>query len=452
MPQPEREAAPLSGYATQAVYPAAPVNPATSSAARGPTSYQPYVQAAATDLTPTVARRAAPPKAGLAEPAESPVMSSPSDVQRPGVVQQMTDDANGCYSGPLQRYSQSACGGDAGCGDVACGGYCRSPWYGSLTALVMTRDLPNRTWYSYENGNDPNQLMNNQHNMQWKWGGEIRFGRRFCCDQWGLEAVYWTLDPFEGYNSVLPPTALGLGTPLQFRQVQFNGQTAENWFGVIDPTHGALEHRLWRRNEFQNVEINVLRTPMIGNSCSPWGIDWLFGARYFRFEENLTFASLRNGYTWGQGAGEAYMNDQIINSLLGFQFGFDVDYRVANNLRLFAGPRFGIYNNHIDHTFRLYLGDGTVATTGGSGVPGTYPVHSTTDNISFLTQIDLGLDWQFARQWSARVGYRVVAATGIGLADNQLPQYMVDIPEIANIDHNGQLILHGAFMGITYNF
>jgi hypothetical protein len=50
------------------------------------------------------------------------------------------------------------------------------------------------------------------------------------------------------------------------------------------------------------------------------------------------------------------------------------------------------------------------------------------------------------------VGYRVVAATGIGLADNQLPQYMVDIPEIANIDHNGQLILHGAFMGITYNF
>jgi hypothetical protein len=455
MPQPAREAAPLGGYATQAVYPAAPVNPATYPAARGPTLYQPYVQAVATDpATGAAVRRVVPQTAVLAEPAESPVMSSPSDAKSPNVIQQMTEDAggNGCYTGPLRMYDQAACNGcDGGCGDM-CGG-CRSPWYGGVSALVMTRDQPNRVWFSYENGNDVNQTQNNQNiEMDWKWGGEVRFGRRFCCDQWAVEAAYWTLSPFEGYNSNLPPNANGLGTPLHFRQVEFNGETAENWFGAIDPTHGAAEHRLWRRNEVQSVEVNLVRNRLLGDFNSPWNVDWLLGARFFRFEESLTFASLRNGYTWGQGAGEAYMNDQIINNLWGFQFGFNTDYRLTNNLRLFAGPRFGIYNNHIDHTFRMYLGDGTVATTGGSGVPGTYPVRSTGDNLAFLTQVDLGVDWQFAPRWSARVGYRVVAATGIGLADNQLPQYMVDIPEIAHIDTNGQLLMHGAFMGITYNY
>jgi hypothetical protein len=40
----------------------------------------------------------------------------------------------------------------------------------------------------------------------------------------------------------------------------------------------------------------------------------------------------------------------------------------------------------------------------------------------------------------------------VGLADAQIPQYIVDIPEIAHIDSNGDLILHGAFAGLTYNF
>jgi hypothetical protein len=50
------------------------------------------------------------------------------------------------------------------------------------------------------------------------------------------------------------------------------------------------------------------------------------------------------------------------------------------------------------------------------------------------------------------LGYRVLAATGIGLADNQIPPYLNDIPTIQDIDRNGSLILHGAFAGLTYRF
>jgi hypothetical protein len=98
------------------------------------------------------------------------------------------------------------------------------------------------------------------------------------------------------------------------------------------------------------------------------------------------------------------------------------------------------------------LGNGVVATTGHSGVEGTYPVNSTADAVSFLTQVDVGLDWKFARQWSAQIGYRVVAVSRIGLADAQIPFYIVDIPAIAEIDRNSDLILHGGYATIGFNF
>ena len=83
---------------------------------------------------------------------------------------------------------------------------------------------------------------------------------------------------------------------------------------------------------------------------------------------------------------------------------------------------------------------------------GTYPVNSSDNVVSFLTQIDVGLDWQFSPNWSANIGYRVVAISGIGLADEQIPVRVNDIPDIAEIDYNGNLILHGAFAGLTLRF
>ena len=64
----------------------------------------------------------------------------------------------------------------------------------------------------------------------------------------------------------------------------------------------------------------------------------------------------------------------------------------------------------------------------------------------------MGVEWFFAHRWSARFGYRVLAISGIGLADNQIPPYVVDIPAIADIDTNADLIVHGGFATLTFNF
>ncbi len=363
----------------------------------------------------------------------------------------------GWLSRAVGRFEQSmlgdcGCGCDVGCG--ACGTPCY-PWYASVSALTLSRDKPNKIWTSYRTGSEEVQLYHTQDlDMSWNWGGEVRLGRKFCrdtcggtCYRFGLEVVYWTIDPMDERFVGTDPA--GVSTPLTVGQVEFDGTSATAWFDA------ALEHRLRRENEFHNLELNLIRYAANCDPCGTWSLEFLGGFRYFRFDERLVFGTLADPTNLpdpGTTPDEAFIDDDITNDLYGFQIGLHADYRVLGCVSLFVEPKVGIYNNHIDHTFRMYLEDGTVADTGSSGMPGTYPVSSSENVLSFLTQIDVGGKWQISPRLSAALGYRVICITGVGLADNQIPPYVVDIPEIADIDHNGDLVLHGAFANMTFAF
>ena len=427
-------------------------------------------------------------------PSNVPLQPGPPNPQGADMGNQLPDES-GCGGGP-------GCGGCGDCNacdacdvpsgpgwrlaqaqnrlcEFAFGSDCgHSPWYASALALVMGRNTPNRLWTSYETGNNPNQLPLRL-SMQWRWGGEIRIGRRFCCDRcdsgcdsgcdsdyggstgtgagygfaglgggtWAVEATYWTLDAFQGLTVITHASTVS--TPLVVSAIEFAGVNGTVYFDSAD------EHRISRRNEVHNIEVSLVKYSPYIPASTGWDVSWLAGLRFFRFEEDFLFASLDTGFTWGEDGGihQAYLNDHIVNNLIGFQLGFEAGYNAFGACRFFVVPKFGIYGNHITNRFNLYRGDGVVANpTAASGVTGTYPVNSTRNVVSFLAQIDVGLDWQFAPRWAARVGYRAVVATEMGLADEQIPIYVVDIPEIAAIDSNADLILHGAFLGLTYNF
>jgi hypothetical protein len=286
----------------------------------------------------------------------------------------------------------------------------------------------------------------------------------------GVEATYWGLGSV--YGSTTQSLATGsVSTPLLVNSIEFAGMNGMVYFD------GADEHFVDRRNEIYNLEINLFTVPGIGigshpgigcghchgvgcGSCTGYGysrfsLGWAFGVRFFRFEENYLFGSLDSGYTWGEDGGihEVYLEDTVRNNLIGLQFGFDFSYYATPRWRIFAAPKFGIYDNHVEHYFGLRRGDGVIANpTAASGVTGTYPIRSSEDVLAFLTEIDLGLDWRLGRCWSVYFGYRLVVATGIALSDHQIPAYVVDFPEIADIDTNGNLLLHGAFAGVTFRF
>ena len=397
---------------------------------------------------------------------EQPMILAEEGSTGSGVISRMLHDA-GCYE--PNPWAEAPCeseGDDSKCS--SCGATCdicepcfRSPWFASFSGLVMSRDQGNRVWTTYQSTDVANQLMHTQIDLSWEGGGEVRFGRRFCCDRWSVEATYWSLNSFSAFAS--QTFAGGVSTPLAFNDVVFANPAILT--SPVDLFDGAQEHRIWRSDEIHNVELSLIRhsTNLAYGHPGPGGplsVDWSLGARFFRFEDHLTFGSLDSGgFTWAADLDrQGFLEDRIVNNLAGFQFGADVNYQAFGRWGLFVRPKLGIYNNHIRNTFMAYRGDGELfapnpaPTPPTSVVPGSYPVRSTKEVVSFLAQVDLGLDWEFQTNWNFSIGYRVLMASGIGLADHQIPPYVVDIPEIADIDHNGQLVLHGAFAGLEWNY
>ncbi len=325
---------------------------------------------------------------------------------------------------------------------------CPAPaqWYVAGAGLALSRDDSNSLHTSYEDGNNPNQFPRPRH-FDWSGGWEFKIGRRFACGQWAVEADYWANEAMRGdWRFVIPGGAVS--TPLIVSDIEFGGVNGTMLFD------GAAEHRVWRQSDVQNIELNLVRAQLVNPCESRWDAAVLAGVRYFRFNDDFLFASLQSGGAWGgDGSDEAYLHERIENHLVGGQIGAEAGYRLGRTVRIVAVPKLGIYNNHTRSQFDLYRGDGVLAApTAASGVVGTYPVRSSDDSFSVLGQIDLTAEWEFCPNWTAFVGYRLVGATGIGLADNQIPIYVVDIPEIARIDTNGSLVVHGAMVGLKVAF
>lgn len=283
----------------------------------------------------------------------------------------------------------------------------------------------------------------------WRGGLELHLGRKFCCGAWAIDLGYWTIENFE--DTASQTHANSVSSPLLFNDLEFGLGVP-----VVDYFDGAAEHRLSRRNELHNIEVNLLEScQSCQSSCSLWSCQKMVGLRFFRFDEDLSFASLDQGGTWGGNGGldEATLQDSVENHLFGAQLGCRWLRRIGCHGSFFIAPKFGVFNNHINNRFDLRRGDGTAAApTSFSNVSGSYPVSSSVDTVSFLSELNLGLAWQPTCRCSVFGGYRLLILSGIGTADSQIPQYLVDIPEISDIDHTDALVLQGVFLGGSYSF
>lgn len=377
----------------------------------------------------------------LTAPDTPPVPAPPAG---PGVVDQMLSEACAPRA-PAAGCGESCAPAAAPCGSWA--GACCSPcdWYFENNLMWMGRNNGNRVWTTYETNNNPNQLMNTDVDLDWKLGGEVRLGRRFCCGTWAVEGVYWGLQEFYGTQSMTNPNTVS--TPLAVDLVQFvDGsfyETADNYFD------GADAHYLQRWGEVHNVELNAVRNWSVCGQGGPWEFNALAGFRYFRFTDALNFWSEKTGYD------SAFIYDKVSNDLYGAQIGVGGSYKFSPKWRLFADGKFGLFGNHMDSTYDIYRGAPNyqhAQPTPGSQAVGSYPVDGSGTAVSFLTEAKAGLSWNFWNNWSAQIGYRVVVVSNVAFAENQFLHWVVDFPELQTMRHNGDLILHGAFAGITWNF
>ena len=346
-----------------------------------------------------------------------------------------------CNTGAYQPGAGAVSG--EGCGAAGC------PWYVSLNALVMTRNSPNALVTSKQANNCNDRFAFDD--FDWRWGGELTFGRHFFCgcDEWSLEATYWSLDEF---NATRCPNFAGpYNSPLKmdWTNVGDTGTLADEWF------NNSPDHQVRRTDEVQNVEINLLRNHFCVGCGQPWNVDLLAGFRFFRFRDQLEFDSQHCDDGGAYALDWIHLHDDVNNNLWGGQIGCNLNYCVCPRWSVFVTPKVGLYDDYTTLHYNLFATgpNGQCWQASSPTYPGVnYPVCRSTNSFAVMTQIDVGTTWAVTPCLGLTIGYRLVAVTGIALADNQVPTDANDTVAISQIDKNGSLILHGAFAGLTYSF
>lgn len=331
----------------------------------------------------------------------------------------------------------------------------------------MFRDAYRLPTFSYANS-DPLQthLTPSEIVPEYRWGGEVRFGRRFCGDHWAVEGIYWGMQPFESRVQT-PADVSNINLGLNAGQVQIWNPQIGLWVdGDAEFLTVANQQQYTYRSEVHNVEVNLVNGSLGGQQSEmPWDFQFTLGARFFRFEDRLsidsaydvnqqgmerTFANLSAAdYAW-----VTRISEHVTNDLWGGQVGLFGAWYAHPCVRFFAGSKFGVFNNHMDAEYDIRqwngLGARTIDTTGA--VVSGYPARAVRNDIALLAQLDVGVDWVFAANWSARFGYRLVGVSGVALSDQQIPFNLHELGNATQIHHTGDLVLHGAFCGINWNF
>ncbi|MCS5584026.1 MAG: hypothetical protein NZ777_10980, partial [Pseudomonadales bacterium] len=67
-------------------------------------------------------------------------------------------------------------------------------------------------------------------------------------------------------------------------------------------------------------------------------------------------------------------------------------------------------------------------------------------------QLEFGLDYILRDGCKFTAGYRIMGVTGMAFATDQIPASFAEAAMGQSVAADGSLILHGAYMGIDWNF
>jgi hypothetical protein len=381
----------------------------------------------------------------------------------------------------MTEMPQGACA-DGSCAqdDGGVAGYmnglaCRqSCWFGGVRGLIMDLADQDDQWFSFDDINLENQILNDNHaDMDWSGGVEARLGRWFNCGCNAVELVYWGVYPSQTEaNRTAADVQGALNHVFTFNSLSYDDGLGGGVNAVDDWFNDAQRHRVQRDWQFHNVEVNILSYrsvcyggngascgPRIGegcyNGCGPrLNLSFLAGFRFFRFDEGLQFAS-DNGDTVFTGApDELFYDVDVKNELYGFQLGGDAEYFLARRLSVNGGTRFGVFENNMRQ--RQFIGgsNGTAFVNDpiSPNFGQAYDITSTDDDIAFLGQIDAGANFYLTSNLRLTGGYRVLAASGVARAADQIPYNFDDLVGARDINTRGTMVLHGAYGGVEFNY
>jgi hypothetical protein len=351
-----------------------------------------------------------------------------------------------------------------------------SPWFFSANALILQLNDNHSRTFSSSLADPSSSLLNSSDLRMPSTGGyELGIGRYIHCGKFALNANYWTLSPTAAIASVDSVASGPLSTNLPFNTPSAtNPSSTDGLFvgpnSLSELFQNATHHQLQSQSEFHNVEINLQWFAIGGAARQPlspprtdsqfWNLSehptasnapWLSnpsrlrlslfsGIRWFQFQDSLNYS-----------APDAYYKNQVQNDLWGVHSGATTHLSLTPRWSLRSNLAFGVFNNRSNAISSAGNSTG-LATISTPGPMNNLDFHflSSDNNSACLGETTNGLDWHLARGWTASVGYKVLALSGVASSQSQIPSDF-RLPILVT-QTNDSLLLHGLILGASYNF
>jgi hypothetical protein len=189
-----------------------------------------------------------------------------------------------------------------------------------------------------------------------------------------------------------------------------------------------------------NGEINLRRRILMRPGS--YEASCLFGGRYMRIGEDFDY--LTQSTVPGPNTTSNEVAIETDNSMIGLQVGLLSQVLVQPKCWVDFEMKGGIFSNRaeLDRTY-------TVSTNGGAAA--IYTGADQCDRTSFVGDLSLQVNYQFAPSWTVFGGYNAIWVTGLA---NAAENFTTDVSVLtlgpASIDHDGVTVYHGPNIGIVF--
>ncbi len=195
-------------------------------------------------------------------------------------------------------------------------------------------------------------------------------------------------------------------------------------------------------SRLHNGELNLRRRVLM--RPGDYEASFLIGGRYMQIGEQFDYLS--ESTTPGPAISSNQLALDTSNEMIGVQIGLLSQFLVQARCWIDFEMKGGIFQNRakLNRTFVVNDGAGEVnANTGDDQI----------DRTSFVGDLSLQFNYQFAPAWTFYAGYNAIWVTGLALgADNfeTDPNMLLTGPTLIN--HSGQAVYHGPNIGLVLSY
>jgi hypothetical protein len=267
-----------------------------------------------------------------------------------------------------------------------------------------------------------------------------------------LEAIYWSVFPETDADAYdpdgIPFSGSDLLSTFDVALLDYDGSSLVNF------TDAALRHRLQQSSETHNVEVNSTTMFVDPSGRSSSRLGWMLGFRYFRFTDDFSLDSDVVDTRFSGAVEEVSYNVGVENNLFGVQIGGTYEHFFTPGFVVYFVAKGGVFGNHIKHDSFIggAAGPAVVNDPTSPSDGQAFDVASDRTNAAFLGEMDFGLRWQLWKRLAFRGGYRVLSASRVALSTDQFPTFFSDLSDVAAINADGSLLMHGGYAGAQFEW